>query len=198
MSLIIKENKSENYPTVPLGMSNARCISVIDLGTQENDWQGDITWKKQVFIAWETPEHKNDKGEPLTIGKYYNLSMHEKSNLSQDLVSWRGKPFSLTEKQGFDIAKLLGTPCQINVMEKDNGKRKVSNVMPTKDELPKQHHSSTMFSLEEYQKGELAVFNQLSERMRNKILESRELSGQDATPNNESTDQNESDGNVPF
>ena len=36
MSLVISEEQSESkYPTIPLGVSKARCVSVIDLGTQE-------------------------------------------------------------------------------------------------------------------------------------------------------------------
>ena len=66
----------------------------------------------------------------MTISKFYTLSLHEKSNLGQDLVSWRGRPFTETERQGFDITKLIGVTCQLNVMHTDSGKERISSVMP--------------------------------------------------------------------
>ena len=37
------------YPDVSVGVHKARCVKVIDLGTQKNDYQGDITWKRQCM-----------------------------------------------------------------------------------------------------------------------------------------------------
>ena len=104
--------------------------------------------------------------------------MYEKANLSKDLTSWRGRPFTEDEKKGFDISNLVGKVCQINVIEGNNGKPKVSTVLPTKDDVGIQFNKSLVFSIEEYQKGELTVFNQLREGIRNMILESKELEGQ--------------------
>ena len=73
-------------------------LTVIDLGTQRNDYGGNITYKRQVLIIWEVPDQiSNDV--PMTISKFYTLSLHEKSNLGMDLVSWRGRPFTEQEKQ---------------------------------------------------------------------------------------------------
>ena len=43
MSLVMSEDSKPKYPTIPLGVQKARCISVIDLGTQENNWQGETS-----------------------------------------------------------------------------------------------------------------------------------------------------------
>ena len=95
------------YPQVSSGVHKARCIRVIDLGTQRQEYSGEVSWKRQVMLIWEVPEQDNMNGEPLTISKFYTLSLHEKSNLGADLSSWRGRAFTETEKQGFDISKML-------------------------------------------------------------------------------------------
>ena len=91
-------NDTPSYPTVSVGVHKARCVRVIDLGTQQNDYQGQISWKRQVMLIWEVPSETDNKGEPLTISKFYTLSLNEKANLANDLVSWRGRPFTETEK----------------------------------------------------------------------------------------------------
>ena len=117
--------KSSSFPSVSVGIHKARCIKVIDLGTQKNDYQGNVSWKRQVLVIWETPDQTDDNSVPLTISKFYTLSLHEKSNLGIDLTSWRGRAFSETEKKGFDIAKLAGKECTLNVIQGNKNKSKI-------------------------------------------------------------------------
>jgi len=127
------------------------------------------------------------------------LSLHEKSNLGMDLVSWRGRPFTEQEKQGFDITKLIGVPCQINVMHNDSGKEKISSVMPLgKDtKIHEQYHESISFSIDDFQKGQREQFNKLSEGIRKMILRSKELDGIDTSDLGDEGNGNDL-GKVPF
>ena len=178
MSLIVKDDSQQSkYPQLSTGVHNARCIRVIDLGTQRNEYQGQVSWKRKVMITWEV--HNKDSEEPFEISNFYNNSLYEKANLSKDLTSWRGRPFTEDEKKGFDISNLVGKVCQLNVIEGNNGKPKVATVLPTKDEVGIQHNKSLVFSIDQYQKGDLTIFNQLREGSRNMILQSKELEGQD-------------------
>tara|TARA_Y100000356_G_C11201724_1_gene258096 strand:- start:159 stop:755 length:597 start_codon:yes stop_codon:yes gene_type:complete len=198
MTTIVATQGTNEFPKVPTGVHNARCVRVIDLGTQRNDYGGNITYKRQVLIIWEVPDQiSNDV--PMTISKFYTLSLHEKSNLGMDLVSWRGRPFTEQEKQGFDITKLIGVPCQINVMHNDNGKEKVSSVMPLgKDtKIHEQHHESISFSIDDFQKGQREQFNKLSEGIRKMILRSKELDGIDTSDLGDEGNGNDL-GKVPF
>ena len=198
MTKIVAKNSENEYPKVPTGVHNARCIRVIDLGTQRNDYQGQITWKRQALIIWELPQQLcNDV--PMTISKFYTLSLHEKSNLSMDLVSWRGRPFTETEKKGFDITKLIGIPCQLNVMHNEKGKEKISSVMPLgKDgKIEDQILPSISFSIDDFQKGQRESFNQLSEGIRKMILRSKELDGIDTSDLGDEGNGNDL-GKVPF
>ena len=172
-------NDTPSYPTVSVGVHKARCVRVIDLGTQQNDYQGQISWKRQVMLIWEVPSETDNKGEPLTISKFYTLSLNEKANLANDLVSWRGRPFTETEKKAFDISKVAGKPCSINVILNQKGKPKVSTVMPIgkNDEIAQQFHPNMVFSITDFQEKKMEVFNQLPEGIRNIILKSKELEG---------------------
>ena len=198
MTTIVATTGTNEYPKVPTGVHNARCVRVIDLGTQRNDYGGNITYKRQVLIIWEIPDQiTND--QPMTISKFYTLSLHEKSNLGMDLTSWRGRPFTEQEKEGFDITKLIGVPCQINVMHNDSGKEKVSSVMPLgKDtNIHEQYHESISFSIDDFQKGQREQFNKLSEGIRKMILRSKELDGIDTSDLGDEGNGNDL-GKVPF
>ena len=85
------------------------------------------------------------------------------------------------------MGDMLGQTCQIQIMEKDNGKQQIVSIMPLKDDTNQQYHKSKLFSIEDYQKGNKEVFNQIREGIRNIILSSSEL-----------TKEEESNGNVPF
>ena len=198
MTTIVATQGTNEFPKVPTGVHNARCVRVIDLGTQRNDYGGNITYKRQVLIIWEVPDQMSND-QPMTISKFYTLSLHEKSNLGMDLTSWRGRPFTEQEKEGFDITKLIGVPCQINVMHNDSGKEKVSSVMPLgKDtNIHEQYHESISFSIDDFQKGQREQFNKLSEGIRKMILRSKELDGIDTSDIGDEGNGNDL-GKVPF
>jgi hypothetical protein len=198
MTSIVAQEGVKEYPKVPKGVHNARCVKVIDLGTQRSDYGGVITYKRQVLVIWETPEQLNND-QPMTISKFYTLSLHEKSNLGQDLVSWRGRPFTETERQGFDITKLIGVTCQLNVMHTDSGKERISSVMPLgkNTKINEQFHPSVSFSIDDFQKGKRETFNQLSEGIRKMILRSKELDGIDTSDIGDEGNGNDL-GKVPF
>ena len=179
-SIIASGGGSGGFQEVKAGTYSARCIKVIDLGTQQSNFNGEISWRRQVLVIWELPsELKEDTTEPLTISKFYTLSLHEKSNLGIDLTSWRGRAFTEKEKQGFDITKLLGVPCMLNVIEGNNGKSKVGSLMPLPKgtEIAEQITPSLSFAVEDYQNGKKEAFNQLSEGIRNIILRAKEFEG---------------------
>ena len=198
-SIIAGSGDAPRYPSVSVGVHKARCVKIIDLGTQKSDFSGQISWKRQVLVIFETPEELNGEGQPLTISKFYTLSLHEKSNLGNDLTSWRGRAFSESEKQSFDISKLVGVACLLNVMDKD-GKSKISSIMPLKagEPIPEQVTQKVIFSLEDYQNGKKEVFNNLSEGIRNIILRSKELEGIESQDHGDGGNDQVGNNAVPF
>lgn len=128
---------------IPAGNYIARCYQMIHIGTVEEEFQGEKKRLNKVRIGWELPTEKKvfkeENGEqPFVFSKEFTLSMHEKSKLRQVLASWRGQDFTAAESKAFDIMKLLGVPCMLNIIHtpsKDGTKmyEQISSVTP----LPK-------------------------------------------------------------
>ena len=198
MSIIATANNTEKFIGVSTGVHKARCVRMIDLGTQRNEYLGDVSFKRQILVTWEVPSELSNNGEPLMISKFYTLSLHEKSNLGKDLTAWRGRAFTETEKQQFDLTALLGVPCMLNVVEGKNGNTKVGSVMPLpkNDTLEPQFHETLQFNIDDFRGGQNDAFMARSEGIRNIILRSKELENMNTDMGDEN---NGADiGDVPF
>ena len=125
--MIEATNDSQPRELIPSGNHVARCYSMVHVGTNKELIMGAEKILNKVRLTWELPTElrvfNEDKGEqPMVISKEYTLSMHEKSNLRKDLESWRGQGFTEEEAKSFDITKLLGLPCLLNVIHKTSKK----------------------------------------------------------------------------
>lgn len=121
--MAITAKKTAQREPTPSGVFFARCYKLIHYGTIPDEYQGEHKLTNKVRIDWELPTEMHvfdpDKGEqPWSISKEYTLSLSEQANLRRDLESWRGKKFTDAELGGFDITKLLGVPCMINIAHK--------------------------------------------------------------------------------
>lgn len=120
---ITATNSGFTRELIPAGNYVARCYQMIEIGTISEFVLGKPVTQKKVRIGWELPTELKvfdaAKGEqPLVISKEYTLSMNEKANLRKDLKSWRGKDFTEKEAAAFDITKLLGAACMLNIIHK--------------------------------------------------------------------------------
>ena len=124
MGIIAKNTGSEiKYDPVPQGLHNAICYGIFDIGTHRNK-NYDVDQHK-IIIVWELPDQRIDiekdgekKNLPRAFSNEYTLSLGENSYLRRDLESWRARGFTAQELKGFDIVKLLGVPCQLNIIHK--------------------------------------------------------------------------------
>ena len=122
MSLIVKEEKKE-FKLDEQGLYLAKCISVIELGYQETEYEGRKKQTDQVLLQFELPEmviafekDGEKKSFNRVISKTYTRNIGEKSNLRKDLNRWRGKAFTAEELKGFDLMNVLGKDCQIQII----------------------------------------------------------------------------------
>ena len=125
--ILAKAGESTPRELIKTGNSIARCYSFVHIGTNTENILGEDKVLNKVRITWELPLelriYNEDKGmQPMVISKEYTLSLHEKANLRKDLDSWRGKAFTEEEAKSFDITKLLGVPCLLNVIHKETAK----------------------------------------------------------------------------
>ena len=130
MAIYAESNGSGNYTPMEAGVYVARCTQLIQIGSVTEEINGESKTLHKVRFGFEFPEEKKvfkeENGEqPYFLSKEYTLSMHEKATLRAHLSQWRGKAFTDEEAKKFDITKLLGVPCTINVVHKTgkaNGK----------------------------------------------------------------------------
>jgi len=126
--------ESKEFENCPAGNHIAVCIRVIDLGTQETTYNGEKKKAHQIQLVWEVDSDDGvvmADGRPFIVNsRRYTWSMHEKANLRKDLTSWRGKPFADSDfgDGGFDIRKLLGCGCMLNVIHNESGDKTYANV----------------------------------------------------------------------
>ena len=130
------------------GLNVAVCYAVVDLGTHEYTYQGDVKRKRQVRISWEVPDgprskFKTETGKnidaPCAVHKKFTLSLHEKSQLRPFLEGWRGKKFTEQELEGFDLKNILGKTCMVNIQHDEyqgNVYAQVQSVAPIMKGMP--------------------------------------------------------------
>ena len=164
MSLIAKETggSASSFDPVAAGMHAARCVGVIDLGTQES-YDKAFQPKRQVLLTWEIPGERIDIEEdgktvskPRFISNSYTLSLGGMANLRKMLDGWRGRAFTAQELAGWDLFNILGAPCLLNVTHKTSkdGTKTYANVtsvnpLPKGMDCGEQESASMSFSLDD-------------------------------------------------
>lgn len=179
--MIIKAESNGNYDPAPAGNHKARCVSIIDLGTQEINWQGQIKYQKKVRITWELPEEtkvfKEENGEqPYLLSKVYTISLGEKANLRKDLESWRGAALTQQELNAFELESILDKPCMLQVIHREYNDKMYANIssvagLPKGVTMPERITDLKLFELKN---PDQKVFDSLSDFIKEKIKKSPE------------------------
>jgi hypothetical protein len=180
---IIAKNSGTARELIPAGTYAARCYQMIEIGTVKETILGTEKTLTKVRVGWELPTEtrvfKEENGEqPFVISKEFTLSMNEKANLRKSLESWRGKGFTEDEAKGFDMTKLLGQPCMLNIIHKPSkdGSRHYEEIagimpMPKGMQCPPQVNKSFVLS---YDRFDLTLFESLPDFIKDKMKLSAE------------------------
>jgi hypothetical protein len=199
MGFIAKDNGGEsNFKKVPPGVYVARCYSLIDMGTQVSDGQYGSKEQHKIRIAFEIfgdddagnplTIDVDGKQMPLTISKTYTLSLHEKAGLRKDLAAWRGRDFTDEEAKAFDVSKLMGVYCMLNVTTSENNGKTYTNIagitplpQALKNAKPAPVHDNITFDLDQ---PDWTVFQHFHEKLQETIKKSPEfaMAAGNATP----------------
>lgn len=185
-----------NFKRVPAGAYIGRCYSLIDLGTQLTSGQYGEKLQHKIQIGWELfgeDEQGNQltvdvdgKEMPMTIKKSYTVSLHEKAGLRKDLAAWRGRDFTDEEAKAFDVSKLLGAYCMVNVTTSESNGKTYSNVagltpLPgaLKNAKPAAVHANQVFDLDA---PDMKLFNSFHEKLQEAIKRSPEWASKHGKP----------------
>ena len=183
MAIIATNTGGTTFEPIAQGNYPARCYSMVHIGTVEEIILGEKKKLNKVRITWELPTElkifKEENGEqPSVISKDFTLSLHEKATLRSYLKNWRGKDFTDEEAKSFDIEKLVGAPCMLNIthkMKKDNSGvyAEIGSVsaMPKGFVCPDQINPSFVLTYEDFSEEK---FNNLPEFIRTKMVSSEE------------------------
>ncbi len=188
MGFVAKDSGGGDFKKVPPGAYIGRCFSLVDLGTQHTSGQFGDKDQHKIRIAWELfgeDENGNEltidvdgKQMPMTISKSYTVSLHEKAGLRKDLAAWRGKDFTDEDAKAFDVSKLVGAYCMVNVTTSETNGKTYSNVagltpLPgaLKNAKPAPVHAHVLFNLD---LPDMAVFETFHEKLQAAIKSSPE------------------------
>jgi len=104
------------FEVCPAGSHVGVCIDVVDLGMIKSNYSGKSKTQHKIRVVWQVAENRED-GKPFHVSKRYTLSLHEKSSLRKDLESWRGRPFTDGELEGWDVEGVLGAAAMLSVVQ---------------------------------------------------------------------------------
>lgn len=138
MPITASAQSGAKFDPIPAGLHHAICYGIIDVGTQPSGSPQFKDARKVVFL-FELPEERiNIDGKDLPRGTSakFTLSLGDKSKLRPALQSWRGRPFTPEELNGFDITKVLGANAYLNLVHEHKGDKTYVNVT-TINPLPK-------------------------------------------------------------
>lgn len=197
MSLTATAGSGQAFKRVPAGNWVGRCISVIDLGTQDVEYLGDHKKQHKCVITWEVLDEDEysvpltieveGRDVPMTISKRYTVSLNEKASLRKDLASWRGRDFTADELKAFQIDKLLGAYCMVNVTHNEHNDGKtyanVTSLTPLPAALnknkPKSDTPVMSFDIDAWDQ---ATFDGLADYWQRIIKQSKEWQAKNAAP----------------
>lgn len=128
MAIMASGGNGGGFELAPGGLHQAVAVDVVDLGMLEVSFGGHTKQQRKVRISWQINEDMST-GKPFLISKRYTLSLHEKSNLRRELESWRGRAFTEDELTGFDLEKLIGANCQLNVQQVERNGKHYANII---------------------------------------------------------------------
>lgn len=110
----------------PEGVHNARCIRIIDLGTQETKWGSKRKIQLALELVDESAVFNEDKGEEnFVVYKQYSMSLAPKATLTKDIGTWLNKKFNKNDE--FDLESLLNAPCIVQIQHGEDEDGNVYN-----------------------------------------------------------------------
>jgi len=119
MSLLEKYKGGSVQSRIGEGTFPARIVQIIDLGTQEDEWKGEVKHINKLWITFELPTETmviDGEERPRWLGSEFTKSTNEKARLT--------KVINATDKDASSFADLLDKPLLVEVGTTSGGKDK--------------------------------------------------------------------------
>lgn len=177
MSLTVSEGAG-SFELAPEGTHVARCYRIIDLGTQTSVIEGEQKSQKKVLLQWELlGDSLMQDGKPFNISRRFTASLHERADLRKVLESWRGKAFTDDELKAFQLSKVLGAYCLMQVVHTQKGGRDFANpqtIMSLPKGTPKPPGVNDLVLLD-FDAFDWQVFDSLHDKLRETVAAAPEF-----------------------
>jgi len=194
---------------VPAGLQDAICYGVVHIGTHQEEFKGDKKMRNIIYILYELPSITNtfdeDRGEePAVISKKFTYTYSERGSLLDWIKTWSNGKINKKNINNFDIDKLVGIGCKLQVMEDEgeNGSYSyIKGIIALNDEEKKTlnknalHNPIMVYSVDEH---DPEKFETLHVWLQNKIKESQEYKKLGIVDDDIPEDMQESDEDAAF
>ncbi len=189
----------------PAGLTLGMCYSIIDLGTQQEQFPGKpLTSARKLHYSFELPSlpqvvFDEKRGpQPQAVFQEYTSSLNEKSNLAKVLMSWGNltmEQLKQVKSEGLaDFLKAyLGAPCMVAIVHNEaktaidetTGKKIVYakigqgglSILPRMPEIPKPAGTINPVLFLDLDKFDWATFDRTPKFVQEKIMKSKEWAG---------------------
>lgn len=184
-NLTVSAPENSSIPPIEAGAYPAVCIGIIDIGEQYN--KAYDNYARKCIFQFEIPSETiviDGEEKPRIISETYTASLGEKATLRKTLESWRGREFTQDELMCFDLENVLGAPCMLNIVHKENSKGSKFAKITAITRLPKGFEVSTETEKKIYSLNDadaLEKLETLPEWIQNRIKESNNYTALTAT-----------------
>ena len=190
MALTISESQKMERKLPEAGATVGMLYSLVDLGTQETNWDGEKKYTPKVRLTFELPDQtdefeveENGKRtkvvKPMVVSIEQTRSLGEKASLRKLLEQWRGQTFTAKELQAFSLKNLLGKPAMLTLIHKTSQQGRQycaiagASKLPKGMTAPKATTNTQMYY--EIEQGEGGQFSEMPEWLQDKIRASKEF-----------------------
>lgn len=107
----------------PEGTHHAVVVGLIEIGTVEGEWKGQVKMQSKIRLTFELPEEtkvwkEGEEAKPLVVSQEYTFSMAPKANLRAIIEGVIGTSLLDHEADAFDVEEILGKNCLISIKHK--------------------------------------------------------------------------------
>jgi len=149
------KGQGDGYEKAPAGNHPAVLVALVDMGTQENNYQGNVTWQHRAYFVYElvNEQMKTAPGKNHLLAIDLTVSMNEKAKLRKWIEARTGR--QIPDGQEYDISQELGQPVLLNVVLNKDGYPKIESVgsVPKGMNVGKPQNTPVAMTLEEFRAG---------------------------------------------
>lgn len=130
---MLQAQKSKSFEPVPKGNHVARLYQIIHIGTVPTTWQGETRMTDKVRLTFELSNERKvfkegDEPKPYSISREFTLSMGKKASLRAFVEGFGGTALHDDEAYAFDLEKLIGDACLLNVVHTEKDGNTYANI----------------------------------------------------------------------